>query len=126
MKLRRANPITFHREDGTVIVVPPIQRGQMEKILELDPEGLEDPVQAGIRRGKQIAILLRDAVALEGESDPRPLGDDIKTLEPEEEIDIIQALVAAHHGYSPKTAVEVQQALREIQKKKFLTSRGTI
>lgn len=122
MKLTRSQPIHFTREDGTLIAAPAATRGQMRDVFLLDRES-DNPLPGAEKRGRMVAIFLTNARWLQ--ADGRTLAgetaDLLDALTPEEEIDIINAFTAQHHGMEPTTAVEIQQALREHLKKKLLT-----
>lgn len=124
MKLTRSEPIHFQRHDDTVIIAPAVTRAQMREVFALDRERTDDesPLDSAARRGQQVAIFLRHAewMQSDGTASAGPLSDLLDALTVAEEIDIIHAFIAQHHGIEPTTAVAVQQAMREELKKKHL------
>jgi len=122
MKLTRSQVIEFERADGTVIRAQPCSRGRMRDVLKLDLEPAEDQA---LRRGQVVAIYLQDAQWLqrEGGASAGTLEALLDSLDATEEIDIIHAITLQHHGMDAKTAVELQQLMREVLKKKGVTTR---
>lgn len=118
MLLTRSEPILFERQDRTQIYTPPVTRGQMREVLDLDRKETAD--MSG-RRGQQVAIFLRNAQWLkaDGWTHAGTLQELLDSLTLAEEIDILHAITAQHHGLRPEDAVAVQQAMRDILKKKL-------
>lgn len=104
--LRHPEPLNFdlHRLGLECTVALPT-RGQMRRAIELDPEGNESREEthadADARRALQLAILT------EGSNLP------LDRLTAEEEVQILHAIVAAHHGFDPGQAVALQQTLKK-------------
>ena len=121
MKLTRSEPIYFLRADGTTIVAMPCTRGRMREGLALDCEPCDDMAAL---RGQIVAIYLADAKWLQadGTTPAGTLTDLLASLDATEETDIIHAITVQHHGMKPGDAVALQQAMREILKKKLLTT----
>lgn len=124
MKLTRSEPIAFTRADGTQILAQPATRGRMREVLVLDLEPAED---VAARRGEVVAIFLRDAEWLQadGKTPAGTLTALLESLDAAEETDIIHAVILQHHGHNPADAVAVQQAMREVLKKKAATTPPT-
>lgn len=118
LPLTRAEPLLFERPDSTLIRVPACTRRQMREVLVLDRE---DSADIGRRRGEQVAIFLQHAEWLQadGKTPAGELSSLLDALTPEEEIDILHAIAAAHHGFQPTTAVQLQQSMRDLLKKKL-------
>jgi hypothetical protein len=114
MQLTRPEPITFELTSGQTITAPPATRAQMREVYRIE----RDVADLAERRGQIVATLLQGAST----STAEPLQVLLDSLTAEEETDIIHAFVASHHGYSPTTAVAVQQAMREMLKKKLQTT----
>lgn len=124
MLLTRSETIAFQRADGTHISAPPVTRGQMREVLILDRNETPD---VAMRRGQQVAIFLRNAQWLQedGITAAGTLQELLDSLTIAEEIDILHAFTAQHHGKRPDTAVALQQAMRDIVKKKLLSTPQT-
>lgn len=120
MKLTRAETIIFERVDGTVIVAPAVTRGQIRETLMLELKPTDTPLEGAARRGEMMAVFLRDAAWLQADrrTPAGMLPELLDALTVVEEIEMINAFVAQHHGIRPDTAVQVQQALFEVLKKK--------
>lgn len=125
MTLTRSADITFHRADGTVIAAPAVTRGQMAEVYQVDAElaGRTEPADMAERRGRQAAIFLRAArwLQADGTTPAGTLDELLPTLTADEEIDVIYAFTAQHHGINPTSAVIVRQAMDELAKKKAMT-----
>jgi len=79
--------------------VPLPTRGQMRRVAALDRDGRETAEQLDEKRA---AIL---AIVCEGTDLP------LDTLSAEEEVKIVSAIMAAHHGFDATDAVAYQSAL---------------
>jgi hypothetical protein len=117
MKLTRSEPILFTRADGTIIHAQPCTRGRMREVLTLDCVPTDDMAE---RRGQIVAIYLADAKWLQADGimPAGTLEELLASLDATEETDIIHAITVQHHGMRPQDAVTLQQAMREIIKKK--------
>lgn len=137
MKLSRPKPLPLECWDGRIALVRPLTSEQYERICQLDAdlereqaEGREiSPEQLRIKRGKQVAIVHEGAVIVdadgqlwrtgsEGERHDMTVAEHLAQLTCEEEIDILNAMICELHGLRPKDAVDAQQAMRELYKKK--------
>lgn len=117
MKLQRASSLTFELESGMEITVPPVTRGQMRRVLQLDSAEMETPLERAERIARQMDILLERAEFRscgEGLLDWLPAREQ---LDATEEVQIYSAICAAQHGYDPQSVVELQQAMAAIVKK---------
>ncbi len=127
MKLRRPAPITFERADGSKAVVPPLTRGQMRRLYELEDADPDKPapfLEISDLRAARIGIMLEGATCTDSSGSSLGLKFFIESLTPEEETDIIHGLIAAHHGIDVAYAVDLQAALRDLVKKK--TAAGAV
>lgn len=118
MKLRQPDPILFDTWKGVTISIPPLTRAQMRDLYALD-DGPVPPGNEGNLRAARIDIMLRTAACRTVEGGQLATSEVIDGLTPEEEIDIINGMIAHHHGLSAKTAVEIQSAMRAVLKKKL-------
>lgn len=122
MKLRRPEPITFERADGSLTRVPPLSRGQMRRLYDLekeDPETGSLPKEVSDLRALRLEIMLERAACADGRGESMSLKWFLELLTPEEEIDIINGLIAHHHGLDVAHAVDLQAAMRDLVKKKI-------
>jgi len=122
MKLRRPAPSRFDRADGSLAVVPPLTRGQMRRLYELEQveAGAPDPiVDASDLRAARLAIMLEAARCTDAAGESLNLKFFLESLTADEEIDIMTAMVARFHGIDPQHAVDLAAAMRELQKKKI-------
>ena len=121
MKLRRPAPITFERADGSRAVVPPLTRGQMRRLYELEdvsPDQTHPPKDLSELRAARIGIMLEASTCTDASGSSLNLKGFISSLTPEEETDIIHWLIAHHHGIDVAYAVDLQAALRDLVQKK--------
>jgi len=104
MRLIRPSGCEFQIGDLSYRVPPPT-RGQMREALALDAEagGEETPQQVDTRRALCVAILCRFS------EPPLPM----ELLTSEEEVQILTALMAQHHGLDPVQAVAIASALKK-------------
>lgn len=124
MKLSRIPTLTFERASGMTIEVKAPTRAQIREVYALDPERRKTPMDADEQRAAQVAILLRQARCTDPAGQEQPLADVLGDLTAEEEQDILNAIICAHHGLDPQNAVELQQALRSLAVKKKAATRA--
>lgn len=127
MKLRQPHPITFERADGSKAVVPPLTRGQMRRLYELedvDPEKPSPVLELSDLRSARISIMLEAATCTDTSGSSLGLKFFLESLTPDEETDIIHGLIAHHHGIDVAYAVDLQAALRDLVKKKNAAGEG--
>ena len=104
LHLRHPEPLLLALDRlGRECLLPLPTRGQMRRAIELDPEpgAEESPADMDARRSLQLEILA------EGSDLP------VELLTAEEEVQVLHAIVAAHHGYDPAHAVALQQTLKK-------------
>jgi len=107
-------PLRFEREDGSVFEIPPITRGQLRRVYLRDGDAQGDASHASedARRADHLKVLLEDARWISGGGP----GDVADQLTATEEIAVLHAIIAQHHGFNPKTAAELQMALGKLQR----------
>lgn len=121
MKLSLPETLIFERADKTKIIAPAVSRGQIREVYELDRKKVKSLLALAERRGQQVEIFLRHAKWVKADDARKSAGtlqELFTRLTAAEEIDIIHAFIAQHHGEKPENAAQLQAVMREILKKK--------
>jgi len=127
--LQRPEDLEFELADGSSFVVKPYTRAQLRASIALDPRPGETrtPAQIGEQRAKQLAALVGETVMVcpdasradELRYTEQPSSSVLGKLTPDEEMQILTAILAQGHGQDPRSAV----ALHQMVKKKGILGR---
>lgn len=121
MKLRTPAPISFERFDGSTALVLPLTREKIRSLYEQEDNPEENKTaDLGELRAARLALMLKDAICTNTKGKKISCRDFLRSLTVEEEIDIMQGLIAQTEGINVAFAVDLQSALREQQKKKII------
>lgn len=118
LQLTRPASLDFNHHTGAVLTLPPVTRGQMRRVFELDKTPTATPEEQLARRARMFDILLESATAKDAKGAALQVRHFLDSLTPLEEVQIINAVIAQHHGLDPRNAADMQAALYELAVKK--------
>lgn len=114
----------FERHDGNTFIVKPYTRAQLREAISLDPDKNEvrSPVEASQQRALQLEALVGPTVRVlqpDGTYMEQPSRPILGGLTPNEEMQMLAAILANGSGQDPNAAV----ALHEMAKKRHSSGR---
>ncbi|MEZ0255125.1 MAG: hypothetical protein ACAI37_07595 [Chthoniobacter sp.] len=111
--LDRPEDLEFELSDGSSFIVKPYTRAQLRWAIALDPKPGEPrtPARIGEQRAQQLAALVGPTVFRGGTA--LPSADVLAALTPDEEMQILAAIMAQGHGQDPASAVALHQMVKK-------------